>query len=167
MADFVQKTNVKTAVRELATPIADVSAFDTIVQSVITANPFGCVAYTEGGVTHDPVEKTKESYVVRVVYQDALAKTVGTDSCRFSRIAGFTAGAAALLGSAPLAAAHAGTPVRDLGSETYSATLNCRDPNGELYQVMISRSRVNLSSYSDDAIFTKVETWADTVPALA
>jgi len=31
MGDFVQKTTVKTAVRELATLIADVSAFDTIV----------------------------------------------------------------------------------------------------------------------------------------
>ena len=167
MADFVQKTNVKTAVRELATPIADAAAFDTIVQSVITGNPFGCVSYTEGGVTHDPVEKTREAYTVKIVYQDSLAKTVGTDSCRFGSIAGFSAGAAALLASAPLAAAHAGTPVRDLGGETFSATLNCRDPNGELYMVTLGRSRVSLTSYSDDAIFTKVETWADTVPALA
>jgi hypothetical protein len=167
MADFVQKTNVKTAVRELATPIADAATFDSIVRSVITENPFGCVAYTEGGISHVPVEKVKEAYVVRVVYQDALAKSVGTDACRFSGIAGFNAGAAALLGCAPLAAAHAGTPVRDPASETYSATLNCRDPNGELYQVTISRSRVSLASYSDDAIFAKVETWADTVPALA
>jgi hypothetical protein len=31
MADFVQKTNVKSAVRTLATPIADVAAFNTLV----------------------------------------------------------------------------------------------------------------------------------------
>ena len=166
MADFVQKTEVKPAVRELANPIADAATFDSIVQSVITGNPFGCVGYTEGGVTHDPVEKTREAYTVKVVYQDALAKSVGTDACRFNTLAGFNAGATALLGSAPLAAAHAGTPVRDLGGDTYSATLSCRDPNGELYQVTISRSRLNLSSYSDDGIVTKVETWADTVPEL-
>ena len=167
MADFVQKTNVKTAVRELATPIADAATFDSIVQAVITGNPFGCVAYTEGGVTHDPVEKTREAYTVKVVYQDALAKTVGNDSCRFNTLAGFTAGATALLGDAALTAAHAGTPVRDPGSETYAATLTCRDPNGEIYQVTLSRTRLNLTSYSDDGIVTKVETWADTVPALA
>jgi hypothetical protein len=167
MADFVQKTIVKTAVRELATPITDVSAFNTIVESVITANPFGCVAYTDGGVAHQPVEKTKEAYGARVVYQDALAKTVGNDSCRFSSIAGFSAGAAALLADAALTAAHAGTPVRDLGAETYSATLRCRDPNGELYFVTFGRDSVSLTSYSDDAIRTKVETWADTVAALA
>jgi len=167
MADFVQKTVTKTAVRELATPIADVSAFDSIVQAVITANPFGCVAYTEGGVTHPPVEKSKENYVAKIVYQDTLAKPVGNQSGKFTSIAGFNAGAAALLANTALTAAHGGTPVRDPASETYSATLRCRDPNGELYMVTIARDRVNLTSYSDDGIRTKVETWADSVPALA
>jgi hypothetical protein len=167
MADFVQKTITKTAVRELATPIADVSTFDSIVQAVIMTNPFGCVAYTLSGVNHQPVEKTREAYVAKIVYQDSLAKTVGTQSGRFSSIAGLNAGAAALLASAPLAAAHGGTAVRDAAGETYSVTLSCRDPNGEQYQVTIGRDRVNLTSYSDDAIRTKVETWADSVAALA
>ena len=60
MADFVQSTNVKSAVRKLASPIADVAAFNTIVQSVITDNPFACVAYMTAGVSHPPVEKTRE-----------------------------------------------------------------------------------------------------------
>jgi hypothetical protein len=167
MADFVQKTTVKTAVRTLANPIADVSAFESIVQAVITTNPFGCASWTQGGVTHQPVEKTRENYVVKIVYQDALAKTTGNGSHRFNSIAGFNAGATALLGAAAITAAHNGTAVRDPASETYSATLNCRDPNGENYMVTISRDRVNLTSYSDDAIRTKVETWADSVPALA
>ena len=167
MADFIQKTNVRTATRTLAAPIADVSAFNTIVQSVITDNPFGCVAYTEGGVAHQPVEKSKESYVARVIYQDANGKSVGTDSCKFGSVAGFNAGATALLGSAPLSAAHGGTAVRDSDNETYSATLKCRDANGEIYMLTFSRDRVSLTSYSDDAIRTKVETWADTVAALA
>ena len=167
MGDFVQKTVTKTAVRELATPIEDVSAFNTIVESLITANPFGCVAYTISGVTHQPVEKSRENYVARVVYQDTLAKTVGNESGKYNTVAGFDAGAAAILANTALAAAHGGTPVRDPNSETYSATLKCRDPNGEIYMVTLSRSRMNLTSYTDDAIRTKVETWADTVPALA
>ena len=167
MADFVEKTNVKTAVRELATPIADVSAFNTIVAAVIADNPFGCVAWTEAGVAHDPVEKTREAYVAKVVYQDGMAKTVGTNSGKFNTVAGFNAGAAAVLADTDLTAAYGGTPVRDPGSDTYSATLRCRDPNGELYFVTIGRSRVSLTSYSDDGIRTKVETWADTVAALA
>jgi hypothetical protein len=113
------------------------------------------------------VEKTREGYVAKVVYQDALAKTVGNGSDKFTSIAGFNAGAAAILADTALTAAHGGTPVRDFAAETYSATLNCRDPNGENYMVTFSRDRVSLTSYSDDAIRTKVETWADTVAALA
>jgi hypothetical protein len=167
MADFVQKTVVKTAIRKLAAPIADVAAFNTIVQSVINGNPFACVAYENAGVNHAPVEKTKEAYVAKVLYQDSDAKTVGNDSAKFNTIAGFNAGAAALLGNADLAAAHGGTAVRDLDNETYSATLKCRDANGELYFVTFARTTMSITSYSDDAIRTKIETWADTVAALA
>ena len=46
MADFVQTTVNKTAVRDLAVPIADVTSFNNLVQSVIDDNPFGCVGYT-------------------------------------------------------------------------------------------------------------------------
>jgi hypothetical protein len=119
------------------------------------------------GVTHDPVEKTKESYTVKIVYQDTDAKTVGTDSSKFSTIDGFTDGAAALAASAALITAHGGTAVRDTDNETYSATIRCHDPNGELFNITFSRGRLSLTSYSDEAIRTKVEAWADTVAALA
>lgn len=167
MADFVQSADVKSAVRALAEPIADVATFNTIVQSVITDNPFACVAYMTAGESHPAVEKTKETYTVKVVYQDPLAKTVGTLSDKFNSIAGFTAGAAAILANTALATAHGGTAVRDPGSEAYSATLKCHDANGELYMVNFSRDRVTLTSYTDEAIRTAVETWADTVAALA
>ena len=167
MADFVQKTTVKSAVRQLANPIADVGTFNTIVQSVITTNPFACTAYETAGVSHQPVEKSRESYVAKIVYQDSDAKTVGTQTGRYSSVAGFNAGATAVLADAALAAAHGGTPVRDAGSETYSATLKCHDANGEIYMVTLGRESVSLTSYSDDGIRAKVETWADTVGALA
>jgi len=167
MADFVQSTITKSAVRELAEPIADVAAFNTIVQSVITDNPFECVAYMTAGENHDPVEKTKEYYTAKIVYQDAEANTVGTVSDRYTTIAGFNSGAAALLASTALATAHGGTPYRDTDNESFSATLRCHDANGEIYVVNFSRQRVSITSYSDDVIRTRVETWADTVAALA
>jgi hypothetical protein len=43
MADFVQNSKTKNAVRDLTSPIPDVATFNTIVQSVITDNPFGCI----------------------------------------------------------------------------------------------------------------------------
>ena len=167
MADFVQKTTIKSAVRTLASPIADVAAFNTIVQSVITDNPFACTAYETAGVNHQPVEKSKENYVAKIIYQDTDAKTVGTESGRFDTIAGFNAGATALVASTALATAHGGTAIHDLAHDTYSATLKCHDVNGEIYMVTFGRDSISLTSYSDDAIRTRVETWADTVTALA
>jgi hypothetical protein len=167
MADFVQNSQTKSAIRELADPIADVAAFNTIIQSVITGNPFACVSYMTAGVTHDPVEKTKESYAVKIIYQDSDAKVVGNLSDKFNTIAGFNAGATAILANTALSISHGGTPVRDTENETFSATLKCHDPNGELYKVNFSRGRVTLTSYSDEAIRTRVETWADSVAALA
>ena len=167
MADFVQNSQTKSAIRELADPIAAVATFNTIIQSVITGNPFACVSYMTAGVTHDPVEKTKESYAVKIIYQDSDAKVVGNLSDKFNTIAGFNAGATAILATTALSTAHGGTPVRDTDNEAFSATLKCHDPNGELYMVNFSRGRVTLTSYSDEAIRTRVETWADSVAALA
>jgi len=167
MSDFVQSANVKSAVRILANPIADVATFNTIVESIITDNPFGCVAYMTAGENHPAVEKTRESYTIRIVYQDTDANVVGSLSDRFSTVNGFTAGATAILADTALVAAHNGSPARDTDKETYSVTLKCHDENGEIYNVNLSRDRVTITSYEDDAIRTKVETWADTVAELA
>jgi hypothetical protein len=167
MADFTQNTNVKSAVRKLANPIADIAAFNTIVQNVITNNPFGCESYMSAGAGHQPVEKTKESYTARFIYQDGDAMTVGKGSESYNTIAGYTAGIAAVLANTANNTAHGGTPVHDAASDSFSATLKCHDPNGELYLVNFSRQQVTISSYEDDSIRTKIETWADTVTALA
>lgn len=167
MADFVQSANVKSAVRTLAAPIADVTAFNTIVQSVIADNPFACVAYMTAGETHPAVEKTKEAYTAKLVYQDTDAKTVGTGNHRFHSIAGFNAGVTALLAATAITTAHGGTAAHDTDGDAFSVTLKCHDANGEIYMVNFSRDRVTISSYEDDAIRTRVETWADTVAALA
>ncbi|MGD0079821.1 MAG: hypothetical protein ABSB80_04125 [Methanoregula sp.] len=167
MADFVQSTNVKSAVRKLANPIADVAAFNTLVQSIITSNPFGCVSYMSSGVNHPPVEKSRETYTAKFVYQDTDAKKIGSGSESYNTIAGFNAGITAVLANTANTTAHGGTPVHDVGSDTFSATLKCHDPNGEMYFVNFSRSRVVISSYEDDSIRNRIETWADGVTALA
>ncbi|MCX6690697.1 MAG: hypothetical protein NTW33_01270 [Methanoregula sp.] len=43
----------------------------------------------------------------------------------------------------------------------------CHDPNCEIYYVNFARDRLSVTSYSDDAILAKVDTWADTVAGLA
>ncbi len=167
MADFAQITSIKSAVRKLANPIADVAAFNTLVQSVITTNPFGCVSYRNAGVNHQPVEKNREAYTAKFVYQDEDAKSIGSGSESYNTIAGFTAGIAAMLANTANNAAHGSSAIHAAAKDTFSATLKCNDPNGELYFVTISRQQVAISSYEDDSIRTVIETWADGVTALA
>ncbi len=167
MADFVQNAEVKSAIRTLSNPIEDVTTFNNFVQSVITNNPFGCVSYMTAGQDHPAVEKTKESYTAKIVYQDNDAKICGTGTHRFSSVAGYNNGAAAILAAAAVTSAHGGMPAHDFESDAFAATLKCHDPSGEIYMVNFTRDRVSLTSYSDDAIRAKVETWADGVPALA
>ena len=167
MADFVQSANVKSAVRTLAAPIEDITTFNAIVQSVITGNPFACVAYMTAGESHPAVEKTKEAYTAKFVYQDTDAKIVGTGSHKFGTLTGFNAGLSALLAAAAISTAHGGAVAHDSDEDTFSATLKCHDPNGEIYTVNFSRDRVTITSYEDDAIRTRVETWADSVTELA
>lgn len=55
MVDFEQRNVTKNPFHEFTDPIADVVAFNTIVSSVITDNPFGCVVYMTAMENHDPV----------------------------------------------------------------------------------------------------------------
>ncbi|HQJ88393.1 MAG TPA: hypothetical protein PLY91_07625 [Methanoregulaceae archaeon] len=167
MGDFVQKSITKSATRVLATPIEDVTAFASIVNGVVTNNPFGCTSYQSGGETLPAVEKTREAYTARIIYENNEAQTVGTVSARCPTVAAYTANVATVLGNAALATAMGGTAAHATDSDTFSTTLRCHDANGEVYTVTIGREAITVSSYSADAILTAVETWADTVPALA
>ena len=168
LADFVQKTANKTAVRDLAVPIADISAFDTLVESVIDDNPFGCVGYTgSDGVAVPAVVRNREHYTAKVDFIDGEGKRVGNVSLQSPSITAFNANAAEALANATLAAAMGGDAERNFAGETYYCQLKCHDPSGDDYYVTFTRKTVRISSYQDDAIRTAVETWADAVPALA
>jgi len=168
MADFVQKTVNKSAVRDLAVPIATVTSFNTLVQAVIDDNPFGCVGYTtKAGETIAAVVRNREHYTAKVEFFDEdTGKRVGTVSLQSPSIAAFNANASEALANATLAAAMGGYAERDNARETYYAQLKCHDPSGDDYYVTFTRKTVRVSSYQDDAIKGKVEAWADDVPEL-
>ena len=169
MADFVQKTVNKTAVRDLAVPIADVTSFNALVQAVIDDNPFGCVGYTtKAGETIAAVVRNREHYTAKVNFIDEeTGKRVGNVSLQSPTIAAFDANAAAVMGNAALATAMGGVAERNFAGEAYYCQLKCHDPSGDDYYVTFTRTSVRISSYQDDAIRTAVENWADAVPALA
>jgi hypothetical protein len=167
MADFTESTVNRTAVRELSVPIASVTAFNNLVQSVITDNPFGCVGYTNSdGEYIEPVVLNRERYTAKVNFINADGKRVGTVSLDSPTIAAFEANAAEVLANTAIAAAMGGEAVRDLPHETYYAQLRCHDPSGDDYYLTFTRKTVRLSSYQDEAIRSTVETWADAVGTL-
>ncbi|MFA5376264.1 MAG: hypothetical protein WC455_11020 [Dehalococcoidia bacterium] len=166
MGDFIPRTIVKSAIRTFTDPIADATAFDTIVTTIV-ANPFECTPYSVTGENMAAVEVTKRSYGAALVWENAEAKRCGSTTDKYETHAGFDAGVAILMGSAPFAAAHVGTIIHDPETDSYSATIRCHDANGELYNVTLTRETMTVSSYSDDAILTRIETWADGVAALA
>ena len=168
MADFVQKTVNKTAVRDLAVPIADVTSFNALVQAVIDDNPFGCVGYTtKAGETIAAVVRNREHYTAKVNFVDgATGKRIGTVSLQSPSIAAFNANASEVLANTALATAMGGVAERDNARESYYAQLKCHDPTGDDYYVTFTRKTVRVSSYQDDAIKAAVETWADDVPEL-
>ena len=168
MADFVQKTVNKTAVRDLAVPIATVTSFNNLIESVIEDNPFGCVGYTgSDGQPVAAVVRNREHYTAKVNFLDGEGKRVGNVSLQSPTIAAFEANAAEVMDNAALATAMGGEAERNFAGETYYAQLKCHDPTGDDYYVTFTRKTVRVSSYQDDAIRDAVETWADAVPALA
>ncbi|NLB01456.1 MAG: hypothetical protein GX837_10985 [Methanomicrobiales archaeon] len=167
MADFVPTTVNRTAVRDLAVPIASVTSFNTLVDMVIDDNPFECVGYTtKGGQTIPAVVRNREHYTAKVNFLNGEGKRVGTVSIQSPTIAAFNANAAEVMDNAALEAAMGGEAVRNGPAETYYAQLKCHDPSGDDYYVTFTRKTVRLSSYQDEAIRTRVENWADTVGTL-
>ena len=141
MANFVQSGVVKTAVRELAAPIATVAAFTEVVDDVITNNPFGCTAYHLGTENHAAVEKTREAYTGRVIYENGEAETVGQVTRPCPTVAAYTANVATVLANAALATAMGGTAAHATDADSFSATVRCHDANGEVYTVSLGRGR--------------------------
>jgi hypothetical protein len=167
MADFVNTTTTKTAVRDLSVPVADITAFITLVQDILDTNPWECTSYQSAGQTMPAVSKTREYYSGRIIYEDGQAKTVGQISVRAPTAAAFNTSVSTVLANAALTTAMGGTPSHDSSDDKFSCTLRCHDENGELYSVTLSRDAIRLSSFEADSIRTTLETWADAIPALA
>jgi len=167
MADFVSKNVTKSAERKLTTPVDTIANFTTLVSDFITANPLGCVSYSVAGQTIPGVVRGTEYYSGKIVYEDALAKTVGSISVKAPTQAAFNTNIITILADATLRSSMGGTPSHDSSEDHYSCSVKCHDSNGENYTVTFKRDSMVVSSYEDDSILTAVETWADTIPALA
>jgi hypothetical protein len=167
MARFNQRPGTKSAVHCLKTPFTDIAAFDAVVRSLVMKNPIGCTSYFSGRKNHPPVEKVRETYTAKFLYEDDGGKRVGTGQETYRSVEGYQYGIAAVLSNIANFNAHEGKARHIPGSDLFSVILKCHDSGGERYFLVISRDRVTVASYEDDAIRKKVEAWTDSVPVLA
>jgi hypothetical protein len=167
MAHFNKKPGTKSAFHYLKKPLPDVTAFDAVVRSLVMNNPLGCTSYFGGRKNHWPVEKVREMYTAKFVYEDPNRKRIGTGQEMYDSVEGYQYGIAAVISNMANIAAHRGKVRHIPDNDLFSVILKCHDPGGELYFLSIARDRVTVSSYTDDEIRRRVEQWTDGVPALS
>ena len=164
---FTPRPGTRSATHRLKTPVTDIGAFDALVHSVIMQNPLGCTAWRSARENHPPVEIVREMYTAKFAYLDKGGKQIGTGLDRYNSVEGYETGIASVISNMANIASHRGKVKHLKEADLFSVLLKCHDPGGEQYFVSIARDRVTVASYSDEAIKKKVETWADSVPALA
>ena len=167
MGDFATKSVSKSSERVLANPIADITSFQSLVQGVLDSNPWGCTAYEEAGSKIQGVVRKGDTYTGKVVYQNDEARVIGAVTIKAPSVAGFGTAISTVLANADIRASIGGTPAHDSSEDTFSCSLRCHDPSGEIYSVTFKRDRVVVASYEAESIIHAVETWADGIVALA
>ena len=167
MADFVPATITKSAVRNLHDPHTTISSFNTLISTIVGTNPWGCIAYTQGGAAMPPVAITKQIYSGKINYENASGKVIGSIAVNAPTVTGFTNATDSLAADVEYEGFLDGTAIRKPLEDRFSVTLRCCHVDGDVYNVTFTRDKVRVSGYSNDAILTTLETWADGVAALA
>ena len=80
--NYDRLVTTKTAVRNVAAPIADLTFFIALIQGILDTNPWGCTSYQAAGQTMPALAKTREAYSGRIVFENDEAKTVGQISVK-------------------------------------------------------------------------------------
>lgn len=167
MSQFNQRPGTKSAVHMLKKPITDITAFNDIVRMLVMKNPLGCTSYYYRRKNHQPIEKIRESYTAKFLYEDPDGKRVGAGQETYNTVEGYQYGVAAVLSHMANFAAHTGKARHIPDQDLFSVILNCHDPEGEVYFLALARDRVTVASYENDAIREKAGKWTDSVPELA
>ena len=66
----------ESSVRKLTAPLESVAVFQNLITDIISSIPWGCVDYVSNGATIDGCLKGTKRYAGKVVYENALARTV-------------------------------------------------------------------------------------------
>jgi hypothetical protein len=166
MAHFRENTSNRSAFWYLRYPFADLIALDVVVRDLALKNPLGCTPYMKAGRNHSPVEKVREMYTAKFVYEDAAGKQIGNGLDTYHSVEGYQYGIAAVISNMANVAAHGGKVRHVPDADHFSVTLKCHDPDYGLFFISISRERLTISSYSNDALLDRARDWANAIAEL-
>jgi hypothetical protein len=164
---FRGKKGYRSAMHRMRHPFLNINTFETAVRSLIVDNPLGCCSYRSVRKHHKHVEKVREMYTAKFVYEDAKGKRVGTGSETYNSVKGYRTGIAAVISNMANVASHGGSPRHTTEADLFAVTLRCNDPEHGLYFLNLARNRITVSSYGDAAILARAGRWIDTIQALA
>jgi len=167
MPDFRVRPGTKRVYRRLKNPIADITVFEELIQSLIHKNPLGCSSYYTRQRHHPPVEKLRVMYTAKFEYRNSMQKRIGTSIEMYDSAEGYETGIASVISNMANIASHRGKVRHIKKADLFSVMLRCHDPCGEIYYLHIARDRLSLASYTDEMIRKNVEGWTNSVPALA
>lgn len=131
MAHFNQKPGTKSASRRLIKSFPDVTTFNAVVRSLMRDNPLGCLSCHIGRKNHQPLEKVREMYTAKFVYEDPDGKRIGTWHEMYDSLEGYQHGIAAVICNMANIAAHRGKVRYIPDADLLSVILKCHDPSGE------------------------------------
>ena len=114
-----------------------------------------------------PVSITKELYTEKIEYEDTNGKVIETISISAPTVAGFGDALTEVLGNSDIETVIGGAPTHKPLGDKHSKTLKSCHTDGDIYSVTFTRDRVRVRAYSNDAILSTLETWADGIAALA
>jgi hypothetical protein len=120
----------------------------------------------KGGRNHPPIEKVREQYTAKFVYEDTKGKQIGSGLDRYASPEGYRYGIAAVISNMANVAAHGGRARHDPASDLFSVSLQCHDPDAGLFSLNLSRERITISSFRDVTVLDRIRNWADGVPVL-
>ena len=128
MAHFNQRAGTKSAVHLMKKPFPDVLAFNSTVLSFIQKKPLSCTSYQSAKKHHRPVEKVREMYTAKFVYETKKGKRIGTGQDMYDSVDGYQNGIAAVTSNMANIASHGGKVRHILKADLFSVTLKCHDP---------------------------------------
>ena len=167
--NFTTTSVVKSAARKFTVPITNPATFDaTIAALKAEDNPLGTTAYQTAGESIPGVATANESYKATIAYLNPLGEVLGAIVVDAPTRSTYDAITAKILADTVLTAAFAADAIadRDATKDAWSVRLRIHDPTGEIYYLNFTRKDLKISSYENDAILTKVDTWADGVTSL-